>query len=505
MSSSSDPRLGSAASSSFSDPRRPGPLDTDVAVGLLKRAQALAEQGDWDLAAGTFARVVGHADPALHTAALLGLAECRYRLDEDAAALQAWITATQAPENELSWRAWKALAIARVRESDNVAAARAYREAARRAPASEQAEIQSRIGWLSKELGDERSAQQAFGRSRTDLADGPVVTYAIIGVTVAIGLVALMGVTELQQLLALDKAAVFHDSEYWRLFTVAQVHDDNLPIHLLFNMYALWIIGPLMEGLYGPRRFLFIYLVCVAAGSAASFATSPYPGVGASGGVFGLFGALLVADRVHKPAMTRNARNLTMQIGLLIGINLLIGFSMPNIDNAAHIGGLVAGAALGFLLVPQGARLATFWGRGASDPVGGPGTPGARTDPSRPLRLAGVAGLLVAIAAVVLVSPVTYEPLPDLFWRAGEPAAVAEAVGDAVGVPTGQSGVDSGQLGRAEGIERQHHEAGAAGLARGALVAEEQTEPGSHAAGQLQVPVDGAARDGIRAPERVAA
>ena len=134
MSSSSDPRLGSAASSSFFDPGRPGPLDTDVAVGLLRRAQALAEQGDWDLAAGTFARVVGHQDPALHTAALLGLAECRYRLDEDAAALQAWITATQAPENELSWRAWKALAIARVRESDDVGAARAYREAARRAP-----------------------------------------------------------------------------------------------------------------------------------------------------------------------------------------------------------------------------------------------------------------------------------------------------------------------------------------------------------------------------------
>ena len=94
------------APSSSSDPNRAGPLDSEVAVGLLQRAQALAEQGDWELAAGTFARVVGNDDPALHTAALLGLAECRYRLDDEPAALQAWISATQAPENELTWRAW---------------------------------------------------------------------------------------------------------------------------------------------------------------------------------------------------------------------------------------------------------------------------------------------------------------------------------------------------------------------------------------------------------------
>ena len=120
------------------------------------------------------------------------------------------------------------------------------------------------------------------------------------------------------------------------------------------------------------------------AGSAASFATSASPGVGASGAVFGLFGALLVADRVHKPALTRNARNLTVQIGMLIGINLLIGFSIPGIDNAAHIGGLVAGAALGFLLVPAGVTLGSFWSRPSADPVaptGPPPTPRCAADP----------------------------------------------------------------------------------------------------------------------------
>ncbi len=110
--------MSSSFPSSFSNPAQPGPLDTEVAVGLLQRGQALAEQGDWDLAAGAFARVVGASDPALHTAALVGLADCRYRLDDEPAALQALITATQAPENELSWRAWKELAVMRVQEND---------------------------------------------------------------------------------------------------------------------------------------------------------------------------------------------------------------------------------------------------------------------------------------------------------------------------------------------------------------------------------------------------
>ncbi len=385
-------------------------------MGLLQRGQVLAEQGDWDLAAGTFARVVGNADPAMHTAALLGLAECRYRLDEEPAALQAWITATQAPENEFTWRAWKALAAARVRDNDVPGAARAYREAGRRAPASEQAEIQSRIGWLSKEQGDEGTAQRAFSRTRAAGVPQPYVTYGILAVTSIVSLLALFAATtEIRDLLWLDKGAVYADNEYWRLLTVALVHGSI--IHLGFNMYALWIIGPIVEALYGPWRFLAIYILCIAAGSAASYVTSGNPAVGASGGVFGLFGALVVADRIHKPALTRNARNLTMQIGLLIGINLLIGFSLPNIDNAAHIGGLLAGAALGFLLVPQGARLETFWSRPSSDPVSPTGQPPDPVRRTRPLRLAGVAAVVGVIVVLVALGPLTYEP--PLTWLFG--------------------------------------------------------------------------------------
>ena len=438
MSSSTGPGWGSNAGSSFSDPSRPGPLDTQVAVDLLKRGQVLAEQGDWDLAAGTFARVIGHEDAALHTAALLGLAECRYRLDDEPAALQAWITATQVPENELSWRAWKALAVARVRENDNTGAARAYREAGRRAPASEQAEIQSRIGWLSKEAGDEPAAERAFSRTRPDGMPQPMVTYTTIAVTAIISALALFGATEVEDWLLLDKGAIYLNGEYWRLLTVALVHGSI--IHLGFNMYALWIIGPIVEALYGPWRFFALYLVCVLAGSAASFATSANPAVGASGGVFGLFGVLLVADRVHKPALTRNARNLTTQIGLLIAVNLFIGFSVPGIDNAAHIGGLLAGAALGLLVIPQGARLGSFWTRPSNDPVSPTAPPPDPAVRSRPLRLAGLVGLVGVIVAVVLLSPITYAP--PFWWQlAGQPGVSAEPVGEAIAVAAGGAAI----------------------------------------------------------------
>jgi rhomboid protease GluP len=343
-------------------------------------------------------------------AALLGVAECRYRLDDEPAALQAWVTATQAPENPLSWRAWKALAAARVRSHDLSGAARAYREAGRRAPPSEQPAINARIGWLSKELGDTGGAVRAFQRSRSGTLPQPIVTWALLAVTIGVGVSSfLLGQQQLWwDLFALDKAAVWQDGEYWRLLTVVLVHGSI--IHLAFNMYALWIIGPIVETLYGSVRFLAIYLACAAAGSAASYVFADARlSVGASGAIFGLFGVLLVADRVHKPALTRGARSLTMQIGLLIAVNLVIGFTVPAIDNAAHIGGLVAGAWLGLVIAPRGATtLASFWSRPASrSATPGPGATGRiGADASVLVRVGGVAALLGVIALLVALGPI---------------------------------------------------------------------------------------------------
>src|SRR3954451_9318679 len=80
-----------------------GPLDRDVAIGMLERARNLADQGEYELAAQTYARVVGHSDPQVHVAALLGSAEAYFRLDNEPAAIRNWIAATQAPETPLTW------------------------------------------------------------------------------------------------------------------------------------------------------------------------------------------------------------------------------------------------------------------------------------------------------------------------------------------------------------------------------------------------------------------
>src|SRR5262249_15867894 len=146
------------------------------------------------------------------------------------------------------------------------------------------------------------------------------------------------------------------------LLSVVLVHDPTNFLHLAFNMYALFLIGPIVEALYGPIRFLVIYAVCAAAGSAASFMFSAAPvSVGASGAIFALFTLLLIANLLHKPLLTRQALTLTSQIGMLIAINLVISFAVPNIDISAHIGGLLAGCWLGLVMVPRGATLRSFW------------------------------------------------------------------------------------------------------------------------------------------------
>ena len=337
-----------------------GPLDRPTAVALLTRADALVEGGDYAPARPLYQRLVGSRDPDLHVAALLGLAETSYRLDDEDAAVEAWRLATQAPENALSWLAWKRLAAARVRHGDLGGAKAAYREAERRAPAEERAEIAARLGWLSKETGDARAAAHHFGRARTGSASA-LVTYAIIAVTVGIGVSAFLGSAEIWFLLfGLDKAAVA-EGELWRLLTVVLVHDPVLPLHLASNMYALYLVGPIVEGLYGRALFLAFYLLSAAAGSVASYVFLPNDAAGASGAIFGLFGLLAVAHRVHRPLLGRRAGALTSQIGILIAFNLVLGFGLAGtgfrIDNAAHVGGLIAGAWLGLLFVPTGAAL----------------------------------------------------------------------------------------------------------------------------------------------------
>ncbi len=376
------------------DPFAAGPLDRVTATALIQQADLLAAQGEYQRAAAFYSRVVGHRDADLHVAALLGLAECRYRLDDEAAALEAWRLATQAPDTPLSWLAWRQLAAARVRGGDLRGALDAYRQADRRAPPEARAEIASRLGWLSKELGDRRAASRYFGRSREGGGDQPVVSYAILAVTIAIGIFQMIGGAQgdaITNVLMLDKVAVAH-GQYWRLLTVVLVHAGL--IHLAFNMYALYLVAPMIERIYGSAQFLLMYVLCAIAGSVTSYIFLPDNAVGASGAIFGLFGVLFIAFRIHHPLLGRGAANIARQIGFLIVFNLVLDVGLigggVGIDIFAHIGGLVAGLWLGLILLPTGLTLASLWQRPA-------GAPAAATAPlSGVLRLAGVL-LLVAV------------------------------------------------------------------------------------------------------------
>ncbi len=373
-----------------------GPLSPETARAILDRAGELLGSGDYAEAALHYRRVIGFDDPAVTAAALLGLGEARYRLDDDDAAVATWEAVLELPETPSTYPAWRNIAAARVREGDLRGAITAYREADRRAPPEDKAEIANRLGWLAKETGNSGASRRYFARGR---GAGPAfpLTWLIIGLTAVVSFVAMSpeGGSVLQALW-LDKAAVAA-GEYYRLWTVTLVHDPTSLLHLFFNMYALYIAGPLVEQLYGSRVFLVFYLLCAAAGSVASFVFgSDIPSVGASGAIFGLFGLLLAASRTHHPVLDRRGRSLVGQIGMLIVINLAFGFVFGGfIDNSAHVGGLLAGLWLGFLIAPgRVTTLRNAWQRPSGE---------AATGGTMLLPAIGVAALVFVLAAGIVI------------------------------------------------------------------------------------------------------
>ncbi len=309
-------------------------------------------------AARLYQRVIGFDDPAVTGAALIGLGEAWHRMDDDRQALATWEEATRLPENPSTYPAWRNVAAARVRGDDLRGAIAAYREAERRAPAEDRAEIQSRLGWLSKETGDKGAAGRYFSRARGDT--GIPASLVLVAITVIVSLVVDFGGKagdELGLLLIMDKFALAA-GEIWRLWTVTLVHASltEMPLHLLFNMYFLYLAGPFVERMYGRAAFVGYYLVFAAGASLLSFAFTAPPdnpyAVGASGAIFGLFGLLAAADRIHRPMLDRQSRGFLGQLAGLVIFNLIFGFIVPGVDNLAHIGGLLTGLWLGILFAP---------------------------------------------------------------------------------------------------------------------------------------------------------
>jgi membrane associated rhomboid family serine protease len=184
----------------------------------------------------------------------------------------------------------------------------------------------------------------------------PVVTFVIIGLCALVyALQWIVPNDGIYQQLAY--APAFTDSEPWRMLTSAFLHSQGFLLHIVLNMYTLWIFGQILEPLLGHVRFLAIYLLSAVGGSAGFLLLTPvYPVngpvglVGASGAIFGLFGALLVVQRQRGGDIR--------QLLVLIAINGVIGFMVPQIAWQAHLGGLVTGAlsAVVIAYTPRGPR-----------------------------------------------------------------------------------------------------------------------------------------------------
>lgn len=199
----------------------------------------------------------------------------------------------------------------------------------------------------------------------------PVVTYALIGINVVVFLLqSVVGIEKMAEQWGMWPIGVALSGEWYRLITSAFLHGSFL--HIAFNMYVLFALGPTLERILGHVRYSVLYVTAALGGSVASYAFSDpnVVSVGASGAIFGLMGALVVAGRRLRYDIT--------QVLILIAINIAIGFIATGVDWRAHLGGLVIGAAVAALMVyaPKRAQVA--------------------------VQVLGVAGLLAILVGVTL-------------------------------------------------------------------------------------------------------
>lgn len=181
----------------------------------------------------------------------------------------------------------------------------------------------------------------------------PVVTYTLMGITIVTFLLQLIS----EYLLAADYPASFGmkvndlivSGQLWRLITPVFLHGSIM--HVAFNMYALYALGPGLERHYGHTRFLALYLLSGFAGNVISFWFSSAYSLGSSTAIFGLLGAEGVFLYRHKGLFGATAQRALINVVIIAAINLVIGLS-PGIDNWGHVGGLVAGTGFAWFAGP---------------------------------------------------------------------------------------------------------------------------------------------------------
>ena len=139
------------------------------------------------------------------------------------------------------------------------------------------------------------------------------------------------------------------EGEWWRLAGAMFLHGGMT--HLLMNMFSLYIVGRGVELYFDTKSYLAIYFFSGIYGGLVSLLVHPVSvGVGASGAIFGVFGALAGFFLAHRAKIARHAQDFMKEFGTIIGINLVFGMVIPSVDVSAHIGGLLVGFLGGFML-----------------------------------------------------------------------------------------------------------------------------------------------------------
>jgi membrane associated rhomboid family serine protease len=170
-------------------------------------------------------------------------------------------------------------------------------------------------------------------------------TYSLIAVICGAYLLQLVVPSIQQQLWLPSFEYLQFSNEWYRLFTVALTHGGFL--HLGFNMYSLLVLGNPLEAAYGKQKFLIVFFFSLLTGSLTSayFASLYSASVGASGAIFGLFGALAIVGK----KIGADIRSIVV----IIGINFAFGFAIGGVDWRAHLGGLIGGVVAAQLVMKQ--------------------------------------------------------------------------------------------------------------------------------------------------------
>jgi len=183
------------------------------------------------------------------------------------------------------------------------------------------------------------------------------LTYSIIGINIVVYIFSALfsqNIADMDMQTLVDMGALYGPytvlkGEWWRLFTAMFLHGGMT--HILMNMFSLYLIGRGLEMYFDKRAYVIIYLFSGLLGGLASLYMHPQSvGVGASGAIFGVFGALAGFFLAHRDKIATHSKAFMKDFAVVLGINLVLGLSIPSIDVSAHIGGLVVGLIGGFVI-----------------------------------------------------------------------------------------------------------------------------------------------------------